>query len=110
MKSRGELRPRRTHRSNYPHNRGCTSLKWIVTIAVGPIAESAVASLIANLPPETIPVFVGYEEMRLAIVNVRAEASSDAEARALGLETFNKASSSAGLSLQPKVRSVAKKD
>jgi hypothetical protein len=44
--------------------------------------------------------------MRLALVNVRAEASSDAEAAVLGLEIFNKAATTAGLSLQPEVRRV----
>jgi hypothetical protein len=81
-------------------------MKWIVTIAVGPIAQSAVDTLISNLPPETRPIFVGYEEMRLALVNVRTEASSDAEAATLGLEIFNKAATTAGLSLQPEVRRV----
>jgi hypothetical protein len=82
------------------------TMKWIVTVAVGPIAESAVGALISTLPPVTIPVLVGYEEMRLALVNVRTEASSDDEAAALGLGIFNKAASTAGLSLQPEVRRV----
>jgi len=81
-------------------------VKWIVTIAIGPIAESAVNALISNLPPETRPIFVGYEEMRLALVNVRAVAASDAEAAVLGLEIFNKAATTAGLSLRPEVRRV----
>jgi len=49
---------------------------------------------------------VGYDKMRLALVNVRAEASSDAEAGTVGLEIIQKAATASGLSLQPEVRRV----
>jgi hypothetical protein len=84
-------------------------MKWLATIAVGPIPESAVDALISNLPPGSKPVFVGYgEEIRLSLVNLRVGAPSEAEASTLGLEIFNKSATSAGLSLQPEIRRVEK--
>ncbi len=89
-------------------------MKWVVTIAVGPIAESAVDTLISHLPPPPAtgpagPVFVGYgEEMRLSLVNLRVEAPTEVEASERGLEVFNTAAADAGLSLKPAVRRVEK--
>jgi hypothetical protein len=84
------------------------AMKWTVIIAPGPVDESGSQRLISNLPPETMPVFMGVDVLQLSTVQLRVEASSDAEARALGLELFDNAAISAGLSLRPSVRSVAK--
>jgi hypothetical protein len=83
-------------------------MKWTVIIAPGPVDESGSRLLVSNLPPETRPVFMGGDVMQLSTVQLKVEASTEAAAAALGLEIFNEAASSAGLSLQPKVRSVVK--
>jgi hypothetical protein len=80
-------------------------MKWTVIVDPGPVDHLGSRLLISNLPPGKAALVMGPDGMTF---QVPVEASSEAEATALGLEIFKEAATSAGLSLQPKVRHVVK--